>query len=349
MKKINKIIVWAMLSIMMQCAGLLYIDKVLLKHSSEFTAETVEITTKKVEANVSIPANAEKVEVSFDGRFISYYEEEKFMLVNIKTSEITEILADKEILFTTWVPNANMIILAEKLSGKVNIKTYNVKTKIENPIGDICSYKKGMEINNIVISVGTGTKYVCVSSGGNNSTIYRIGIENSDINDLDYKVPTLGTITAFSHKDVLLYEDSLNKSFYRYTNGSRKKLNFDNANNLVILGVTRDNMIYMGEFSGDKIVKIIYGLDETSPATWKTETLLKSKDIKDIFINNKSQILVNDSLEGKVKNVTTGDNVTYQGTFISVNDKVICSSDNGKIYLKSVTDVDVKQETTTKK
>ena len=128
MKKINKIIVWAMLSIMMQCAGLLYLDKVLLKESSEFTAEKVEITTKNVEANVSIPTNAEKVEVSFDGKFITYYVDDKFMLVNTKTSEITEILTNTEILFTGWVPNNNMIMVAEKLSGKVNIKTYNVKT-----------------------------------------------------------------------------------------------------------------------------------------------------------------------------------------------------------------------------
>ena len=122
-----------------------------------------------------------------------------------------------------------------------------------------------------------------VSRNGNSSTIYRIDIENDDIEQLDNKVPALGSIKAFSSKDVLIYEDSLNKSFYRYTNGSRKKLAFDNANNLVILGASSDNMIYMGELSGDKVVKIIYGADETSPSTWKTETLEKPKDIKDIY------------------------------------------------------------------
>lgn len=349
MKKFNKIIVWAMLSIMMQCAGLLYLDKVLFKHSSEFNVEKVEITTKNAEANVSIPTNAEKIEVSFDGRFITYYVDNKFMLVNIKTSEITEILNNKEILFTGWVPNNNVVIVAEKLSGKVNINTYNVKNGIENPIGDICAYKKGMEISDIVVSAKTGSKYVCIRSGGDSSKIYRIGVENDDMKALNNSVPTLGSITALPLKDVLVYEDSSNNSFYRYFNGSRKKISFANANNLVILGASSDNMIYMGELSGDKVVKIIYGADETSPATWKTETLEKPKDIKDIYINNKNQILVNDSLEGKVKNITTGDTISYEKTFITVNDKVVCSSDNGKIYLKSVTDVDKKQAITSKK
>jgi hypothetical protein len=350
MKKINKIIVWAMLSVMMQCAGLLYIDKVLLKHSSEFTAEEVEITTKNVEADVSIPTNAEMVEVSSDGRYITYKVDDKLMLVNIKTSEITEILADKEILFTGWVPNNNMIILAEKLSGQVNIKTYNVKSGVENAIGDLCSYKNGLEVSNIVISAKTGSKYVCVKSGSS-TLIYRIGTENDDMKAIGNKVPTLGSITALALKDVLLYEDSLNNSFYRYYNGSRKKIAFDNANNLVILGASSDNKIYMGELLEEKVVKIIYGADETATSTWKTETLEKPKDIKDIFITSNSQILVNDSLEGKIKNITTGDIITYEGKLIEVNNKVICSSDsdNGKFYLKSITDVEKKQETTIKK
>jgi len=343
MKRFNKIIVWAMLSVMMQCAGLVYIDKVLLKHSSEFTAEKVEITTKSAEANVSIPTNAEKVEVSFDGMFITYYVDDKCMLVNIKNSEIKEILTEEEILATAWAPNTNTIIVTEKLSGKVNIKTYNARTALETVIGDLCSYKKGLIVSDIVVSAKTQTQYVSISNGGNNATIYRIGIEGIDRDTPDNKVTTLGSIKAFPLKDVLLYEDSLNNVFYRYTKGSRKKLNFADANNLVILGATSDDMIYMGEKSGDKIIKIIYGKDETSQATWKTETLEKPKDIKDIYINNdKGQILVNDSREGKVKNITTGDKITYEGKFISVNNKVVCYSKDGKIYLKSVTDVDKK-------
>lgn len=362
MKRFNKIIIWAMLSIMMQCAGLLYLDKVLFKESSEFTAQKVEMTIKSVEANVSIPSNAERIEVSFDGKFITYYEDGKLMLVNTKTSETIQILANTEILFTGWIPTKNKIMVAEKVKNKsegtvVKIKTYDANNNTEMPIETVdsndkavpvCSYQSGMEVDNIVSSVNTGTTYVSISRNGNSSTIYRININNK-IQQLENKVPALGSIKAFLSEDILIYEDSLNKSFYRYTAGSRKKLSFDNANNLVVLGASSDKMIYMGELSGDKVVKIIYGADGTNTSTWKTETLEKPRDIKDIDITNKNQILVNDSLDGKVKNITTGENITYQGSFITVNDKVVCSSDNGKVYLKSVLDVDKVKEITTKK
>jgi hypothetical protein len=321
----------------MQCAVFLYLDKVLLKESSDFTAEKVDITVKSVDTDVTIPTNAEKVQVSYNGRYITYFVDNKLMLINTKTAEVTQILANTEILDTEWVPNNNIILVVENLSNKTHVKTYNASNGVEQPVREIGTYQKSMQVNALISS---STEYICVNKG-KSSKIYRVDI-NNDMKTLDENIPTLGSAKVFWDEDVLLYGDSLNKNFYRYTNGKSTKLNFQNANNLVILSAV-NNKIYMGELSGDKIVKIIYGEDQTETSTWKTEILEKPKDIKDICINDKSEILVNDNLKGNVKNITTGDTITYEGKFISINDKVICSSDNGKIYLKSVTDVDKKQ------
>ena len=64
--------------------------------------------------------------------------------------------------------------------------------------------------------------------------------------------------------------------------------------------------------------------------------LEKSKPAKDIYINDKGEILINDSLEGKITNLTTSEVVSYEGKFVSVNNRVVCTSDNGKIYIKSL-------------
>jgi len=171
--------------------------------------------------------------------------------------------------------------------------------------------------------------------------------------ELDDSISALGSIKVFREKDVLFYEDSSKKVFYRYTNGKSTKLNFQKPNNLVILKAA-SNKIYMGEYSDNsesknKITKVIYGEDQTDSSTWKTEILEKPMDIKDIYINENNEIFINDSAEGKVKNITTKQNITYEGRFISVNDRVVCSSDNGKVYLKSVKDVDKTQEITKQK
>ncbi|MDD6794424.1 MAG: hypothetical protein PUE01_03275 [Clostridiaceae bacterium] len=344
MKKFRKIVVWAMLSIMMQCAGLLFIEKVLFKHSSGFTAQKVEDKQKTTEANITIPSNAQNVAVSFDGRYITYNDNNKFMLVNTNTSESKEILGEKEVLFTKWIPKNNMIMIAEKVKGEsgndvIKIETYNAKTGVENPIVEVCNYKKGMEVSDIVISALSGVNYVCVSNGGNNTTIYRVDI-NNEKTQLPNKVASIGSISAFLHKDVLIYEDSLNKVFYRYTNGTRNKINFKDSNKMVILGTDNNDNIYMGELSGEKITKIIYGKDDTDSSTWQSKSLDKAKSPNDIYITNHGDILVNDNLQGKVTNLTNNETISYVGKFIAVNDKVICSSDSGSIYIKSIADID---------
>lgn len=344
MKKFRKIIIWAMLSVMMQCAGLLFLDKVLFKHSSEFTAKKVEDTSISKDINISIPSDAEKVSVSFDGRYITYYQNDKLKLINTKTSEDKEILSDTEILFSKWIPKNNMIMIAEKATGDsgkevIKLQTYNPRTDVENPMLELCNYQKGMEVQDIVTSYLSGVNYACISNGKNNTSIYRIDI-NNDKTQIAKKISSLGTITTFIHKDVLLYEDSLNKCFYRYTNGNRTQIHFNQSNNLIILGTDNDDNIYMGELSEDKVSKVIYGKDETDTNTWKTISLEKSKNPSDIYITSDGSILVNDNLQGKVTNILKNTTVSYNGKFISVNDKVVCSSDSGSIYLKSIEETD---------
>jgi hypothetical protein len=98
----------------------------------------------------------------------------------------------------------------------------------------------------------------------------------------------------------------------------------------------------MGELSGDKVVKIIYGEDGKRISKLETKNFDKPKDINDIYINENGEILVNDVDSRKIHNITTGNVITYEGKFISVNDKVICSSENERVFLKSITDVDKK-------
>lgn len=348
MKKFIKIIICAILSVIIQCAVLLYLDKVLLKESTEFTVENVDVAVKSVDANVAIPTNAQKVKVSYSGRYITYFDNNKLMLINTKTAQVTQILENTEILTTEWVPNNNIILVVEKASNKVNVKTYNANNGVEQPVREICPYEKNIKATAVI---SLSTEYISITNG-DNTTIYRVDI-NEEMKELDDSISTLGNIKVFREKDVLFYEDSLKKIFYRYTNGKSTKLNFQNPNNLVILKAA-SNKIYMGEYSDNnesknKIAKVIYGEDQTDPSTWKTETLEKPMDIKDIYINENNEIFINDSAEGKVKNITAKQNISYEGRFISVNDRVVCSSDNGKVYLKSVKDVDKTQEITKQK
>ena len=59
-------------------------------------------------------------------------------------------------------------------------------------------------------------------------------------------------------------------------------------------------------------------------------------DSSDIFFNSKSEIMVNNILEEKIKNITTGKEYPYTGKFIDVKDDFIALDDNGKLVFQKI-------------
>lgn len=325
MKTLFRIVICVILSFILQFAVLFYLDKILLKESTQFTIENIEVPEQNISTNVDIPANAKEIQVSYNGRYITYCIDNKVILVDINASECKEILDNTEILSAKWIPNNNTIFVVERNSDKVNVKTYNATNGVEHEICELCDYENNINVDTYI---SVSSEYIVI----NNTTIYRVNIEK-EIQELDKPIETLGSACVFENKDVFLYGDSENKNFYRYTNRSSKKIDFHNKGNLVILKAVGD-MIYIGEYSdNNKISKIIYGEDESDTSTWITKTLEKTQNIEDIYISSNNEIFINDDFESTVNNITTGETIPYKGTFISINDKVLCSLYNGKLYL----------------
>lgn len=347
MKKINRIIIWALLSIMMQCAGLLFLDKIFFKHSSNFEISEVKADTAVTDTCIEVPSEATDLQSSYDGKYISYFLNDKFYLGDTKAGTIKEIITDKsdsDVMYAEWLPDRNRITIAKKAkndSGQlaINIISYDAKSNTEYQLKELCKYQDGMKIDGMATTTLSGVSYVGVSKKGNNSNIYRIDI-NENMKNLGVKIGGLGALKIFPHKDVVLYEDASNKKFYYYKNEKIYPINTGTYTNLKLLAVDNNDVVYMGEQNNKKISKIIYGNLEGDVASWNTLNLDKPKDIKDIFVNDKGEILINDNLEGSVTNTVTGKKVTYEGKFVSVNNKVICSSDNEKVYIKSLSETE---------
>lgn len=337
MKRLKKIMICFILSLILQCGVLLYLDKVLFKESNEFTIENIEISTEQKEIDVEIPDSAEDMQISYNGRFITYYLNDNLMLVDTKTSETEQILEDTEILDINWVPNNNTLFVIENSSGMVNVKTYNVLNGVEQDVSELCTYVYNMEFNSYL---SASAEYITILNYGE-TDIYRIDI-NDELKELDTTIEEIGSGSVFWYKDVFIYEDLYNSTFYRYTNGENETLEFANPKNLTILKTSK-NMVYMGECSEStlnksesKISKIVYGDDTKDTSTWQTIVLEKPTSSKDIYINENNEIFINDNLLGTVKNLITGESITYEGRFISMNDRVIFSLLNNKVKLTGI-------------
>ena len=82
-----------------------------------------------------------------------------------------------------------------------------------------------------------------------------------------------------------------------------------------------------------------YGEVESDSNAWKTIELKEPKEVKDIYVSDNNEVFINYSSAGKIDNITKGETLTYQGEFLTINNRVICSLDNRKVCLKSVKDV----------
>jgi hypothetical protein len=345
MKKFTRIIAWAMLSIMLQAAVLVYLDKVFFKDSSNFEIVENQPLEKNRNVDYNISSTAKDINVSDDAKYISYFENDKLMVLDTKTLQVKEELTDtgRKILYCDWVADANILMIAEKVTQnkwnqKIKILTLNVKNDFESAITELCPYEEGIKVDSIVSSLTTNTHYVGVSRTGFNSKIYRINA-NYIVKNIGGTLPSLGGLKAVQRHDIIIYEDSLNKIFYSYTNERIKKLNITNPANLVLIGVDDDNKVYMGEMSNGKITKILNGAYDTASTTWNTINLEKPKELKDIYLTTNNQLLVNDNLTGKVTNLSTGKSVQYDGKLLQITDKMICSQNENKIILTSLSDI----------
>lgn len=73
MKIFKRVLVWAMLSLMLQSMVLLYFEKVIFVETTKITyrKEDTEEKPEKV-TEVTMPEEAEDFELSYDGKFVAY-------------------------------------------------------------------------------------------------------------------------------------------------------------------------------------------------------------------------------------------------------------------------------------
>lgn len=331
MKRYQKIALCMIFSLAVQGGALCYADKILLKESDDFRIETIEVPIKTFDTNIEIPSEACNIKVSYGGKYIIYSIGEKIMLIDTKDSQVKEILSDSQILDCKWVPKNNTLYIVEKKENKVHVKTFNADSNIEQDLNYICDYKDGMNVQSYIAH---SAQYISVDNQ-NVTDIYRIDIEK-EVSKLNTELSKLYSGDVFWDEDIFVYQDFQSKKLYKYTSGKVSEIQVKDELNLVVLRAA-DKSIFLGELSADnKISKIIYSEDIQGMSSWKTQELEEAKEINDIYVTEENNIIINDSNNSKVTNISNGNSMSYKGKFVSINDRVLCSVEDGKISLKSV-------------
>lgn len=338
MKIIKNILIWSVIALIFQSIFFLAADKY-YEHSLMNT-KTTEVKLENKNANkknidITLPLSATKVEASFDGEYISYYENNILNVVNTNTGEKQTVPAEKnnESIYNKWLPDINIIILCEKsleIPKETTIFTYNAETNSKkspsnsdnsNIKFDLNSSKD--KISDIEFSTAMSTFYIKTLKSNGTSDIFFNDVNGNIIHLI--KSTKIGTIKTFNNLPGLIYEDMEN-DVITFTND---KKSIDNEN-YSILSTDDNENVYVGVLQNNLINKILYGSKDAPISQWyriALETPVNKNDI----IMNREKLYIKYPQNNYILNKQTNEKTSYKGTFLSITDTEVLSIENGKL------------------
>ena len=347
MKASKRLIIWIIISIVLQCSLYLFMDKVYFSEERNIKVTNIQdiIKKKSVKPNVSFAEGYSDVSLSYDGSFTTYFDKDgNLKVLDTSTGKFKNIKfsGDAKCISYRWLPDANKILLAEKLtvnsSRYIKFFSYDAEKETKEEIRDY-TLNKANEIKltdektkvDMEFSTLTGLMYLKVYSSKITSSIYRI-----DRNELMTKIQTsnrkIGSLTVASHDDHLAYED-LTNNFVR-TNTKEGKISIDGSNNLLLLGADGSDNIYVGKNENGKVGSLHYGKLSDSQSSWK-EIKLKEK-----VLPSKVTILQNGDIyiisENSITRVSDDKKINFKGKLIGIYKPYIASILDGELVFSEI-------------
>jgi len=240
MKWKKRIILWIVASLSLQCLGLFYVNHYFLATDSKVvTKKFAYDKSEKLKNNdIIVPANAENILVSYDAKYLSYYQNEKLEIVDCKDGKIKDIKEEDgtKISFSEWLPDRNRMLLVEKKSdteSNLVLYSYDVSKGEKVKIKELDWVGTNSKVEDIQVSPLTGVTYVKVLTGDKSSNIYRID-RMGDMTKASTISNFVGNIASVRHEDKLVYEElAYNKI---YATGHNEPISVKDAEKLTLIG-----------------------------------------------------------------------------------------------------------------
>ncbi|MBW9150670.1 hypothetical protein [Clostridium estertheticum] len=332
----KRISIWIVVSLSLQCLGLFYIDHYFLATDSKAISKKVveDVSTKAKDVDINIPTNAENILVSYDAKYISYYDDKKLVIVNCLTGKTKNIVSEDgcNVSFASWIPGRNRMVFVEKESDDESsdlilysydvVKGEKVKTKKLEWSGT------NPKVEDIQTAPLTGVTYVKVSNNANKSSIYRIDRDRT-MSKVDTIPNLVSNITLIRHEDKLVYEGSVYNKIY--VTGKSSAISVGDVDKLTLIGSDNDDNIYLAQLKDNLISKVYYGKTSQDTSTWKTINLQTPCVKENLFVEGSGEIYQNDPLKGIIKDINSGTQTNYKGKFVQLYNKGVVSLENNKI------------------
>lgn len=326
--KFKHILAWMVVSIVFQGAVLLFLDKFYFKDNTDVNITQINVSKQaaKTEVHMNIPNDSKTSLVSYNGKFVTYNENNLISIANTSTGAIHNIenLDAENLLKINWVGDRNLLLLLQREENKIVLYNYDPEKNIKQKIINICNYSSRYKDYNIKTSTVTGVIYVRIDNSA-----YRTDINQTKVTRQSILLSSSSDFFIMPTQDRLVYENLNN---YVYLTQPRSRVYTKATNRTTILGIDDDGVTYLGELQNGKVNRIISFSISEKVRSKSPIALINETDPKDIFISSKGNIYINYSYKGIVKEVHSGRETKYDGQFLSFYNDGVTSLVNNKYY-----------------
>lgn len=344
MKASKRIMIWIIVSLVIQCSVYVFMDKYYYASAGNIKEKdiTSEVQVKKIVPDVELNSNAKNITLSDDLAYTATLEDGLVKVVDTSTGKTKANLtysSGVKCLAYMWVPGTDLMDIVEKVnSSTIKFYAYDADKEIKTEIDDSTTHKalfaSAGQSAEMKISVLTGVLYIKVEHSDNYYKMYRI-----DRNDQLTSVPTvtrnIGDFAVASDDDQLVYGNLSNGTIKVYNYSQRNSIIIPGARGLAIIGTdnNNNNNFYIGNGSIQSN-EVYYGKLQDNISSWKKISLGSSINNKNILVAADGSIYVLDRQNSMVTDVKKNKTYNYQGTFLQINNGNIIYNNAGKLKFK---------------
>lgn len=323
MRYLRRFLLFLGLAVVLQLSVLFYVDKFYLAEKKDSSnGANKQINKEDKLGKVKVPSDAKNIQMSWDGRYVSYYENEELKVVDTDTLEISKMKFEDntEVSIYKWVNDKNRIILGGKQKNKfksiVSFAYLDLKEKDNyKALGAITMPDNKSEIGEIECSSSEDEIYVKLNNVGNRNSVYKFNGKMS-VEKLQLKSFSIGNIEVLKQQDKLLYEDSAMTKIY--ISDKAKPIDLKKIGEARLLSVDKEDNIYVAEVDNNRVKRVYWGKQIDDFEKWSSKQIEGDIDIKDLKLTPEGKIYVNSNLRGSVIEVDSGKETFYKGNFLQL-------------------------------
>jgi len=323
MRYLRKFLLFLGIAIVLQSSVLFYIDRFyLVEKKDQSDTAGKQLNKKEKLGKVQIPTGADNIQASWDGKYVSYYENAELKVVDTETLEINKMKFEDntKVSIYKWVQDKNRIIIGGKKEDKfknvVSFAYLDLKEKDNyKAIGAITMPDKKSEIGEIECSNSEDEIYVKLNNVGNRNSIYKLKSKGGT-EKLQLKSFSISNIEVLKQRNQMLYEDGTARKIYIF--GAAKPIDVKSIGEARLLSVDKEENIYVAQMENSKVKSIYWGKQIDSVEKWNSKQLEREIEIKDLILAQDGKVYVNDNLKGSVVEVSSGKAIFYKGKFLQL-------------------------------